>query len=193
MKELGVFGLVVPAPYGEVQVSTACFALVTEELARGWMSLAGCDGRAQRRLLAASRRTAPTRSASGTSPGWRPASSGPRWRSPSPAAVRTCRPCARPLGCRRRRLGRRRREDLDQQRPARRADRAAVQDRSARRPAAPGHEHPAGREGARAHRRAGPAQARLQGRRELRGRPRRLPGAAGRRPRRGARARASAR
>jgi alkylation response protein AidB-like acyl-CoA dehydrogenase len=44
MKELGVFGLVVPAPYGEVQVSAACFALVTEELARGWMSLAGAMG-----------------------------------------------------------------------------------------------------------------------------------------------------
>ena len=44
MKELGVFGLVVPAPYGDVQVSTACFALVTEELARGWMSLAGAMG-----------------------------------------------------------------------------------------------------------------------------------------------------
>ena len=44
MKELGVFGLVVPPPYGDVQVSTACFALVTEELARGWMSLAGAMG-----------------------------------------------------------------------------------------------------------------------------------------------------
>src|SRR5215207_813772 len=44
MKQFGVFGLVVPAPYGEVQVSTACFALVTEELARGWMSLAGAMG-----------------------------------------------------------------------------------------------------------------------------------------------------
>ena len=44
MKQLGVFGLVVPPPYGEVQVSTAAFALVTEELARGWMSLAGAMG-----------------------------------------------------------------------------------------------------------------------------------------------------
>src|SRR4051794_34877043 len=44
MKQLGVFGLVVPPAYGEVQVSTACFALVTEELARGWMSLAGSMG-----------------------------------------------------------------------------------------------------------------------------------------------------
>jgi alkylation response protein AidB-like acyl-CoA dehydrogenase len=44
MKGLGVYGLVVPAPYGDVQVSTAAFALVTEELARGWMSLAGAMG-----------------------------------------------------------------------------------------------------------------------------------------------------
>jgi alkylation response protein AidB-like acyl-CoA dehydrogenase len=44
MKQLGVFGLAIPAPYGEFGVSTSCFALVTEELARGWMSLAGAFG-----------------------------------------------------------------------------------------------------------------------------------------------------
>jgi len=44
MKELGVFGLAVPEPYGDVQVSTPCYAMVTEELARGWMSLAGAMG-----------------------------------------------------------------------------------------------------------------------------------------------------
>ena len=44
MKELGVFGLAVPEPYGEVSVSKSCYALVTEELARGWMSLAGAVG-----------------------------------------------------------------------------------------------------------------------------------------------------
>ncbi len=44
MKELGVFGLTVPEPYGEVRVSKRCYALVTEELARGWMSLAGAVG-----------------------------------------------------------------------------------------------------------------------------------------------------
>jgi alkylation response protein AidB-like acyl-CoA dehydrogenase len=44
MKRLGVFGLCVPAPFGDVQVSTACYALVTEELSRGWMSLAGAVG-----------------------------------------------------------------------------------------------------------------------------------------------------
>jgi len=44
MKQLGVFGLMVPEPYGEVAVSTRCFTLVTEQLARGWMSLAGSMG-----------------------------------------------------------------------------------------------------------------------------------------------------
>lgn len=44
MKGLGVFGLTVPPPYGESHVSTACFALVAEELARGWMSLSGAFG-----------------------------------------------------------------------------------------------------------------------------------------------------
>ncbi|HEX3590121.1 MAG TPA: acyl-CoA dehydrogenase family protein [Pseudonocardiaceae bacterium] len=44
MKELGVFGLAVPEPWGEAKVSTPCYALVAEELARGWMSLAGAMG-----------------------------------------------------------------------------------------------------------------------------------------------------
>jgi len=44
MKEIGVFGLAVPAPWGEMQVSAECYAAVTEELARGWMSLAGAMG-----------------------------------------------------------------------------------------------------------------------------------------------------
>jgi alkylation response protein AidB-like acyl-CoA dehydrogenase len=44
MKGLGIFGLVIPEEYGGLGVSTACFALVTEELARGWMSLAGAMG-----------------------------------------------------------------------------------------------------------------------------------------------------
>jgi alkylation response protein AidB-like acyl-CoA dehydrogenase len=44
MKDLGFFGLLVPIEYGGVGVSAACFALVTESLARGWMSLAGAIG-----------------------------------------------------------------------------------------------------------------------------------------------------
>lgn len=44
MKALGVFGLCVPEPWGSSSVSTPCFALVTAELARGWISLAGAFG-----------------------------------------------------------------------------------------------------------------------------------------------------
>jgi alkylation response protein AidB-like acyl-CoA dehydrogenase len=44
MKALGVFGLVIPEAFGGSPVSAACFALVTAELARGWMSLAGAMG-----------------------------------------------------------------------------------------------------------------------------------------------------
>jgi alkylation response protein AidB-like acyl-CoA dehydrogenase len=44
MKEMGIFGLAIPAPWGESQVSAQCYSAVTEELARGWMSLAGAMG-----------------------------------------------------------------------------------------------------------------------------------------------------
>ncbi len=44
MKQLGVFGLAIPQPWGETKVSTPCYALITEELSRGWMSLAGAMG-----------------------------------------------------------------------------------------------------------------------------------------------------
>jgi alkylation response protein AidB-like acyl-CoA dehydrogenase len=44
MKELGIYGLAIPEPWGDVPVSMPCYALVTAELARGWMSLAGAMG-----------------------------------------------------------------------------------------------------------------------------------------------------
>ena len=44
MKHLGVYGLAIPEPWGASAVTTPCYALVTEELARGWMSLAGAMG-----------------------------------------------------------------------------------------------------------------------------------------------------
>ncbi|MBP2367921.1 acyl-CoA dehydrogenase family protein [Pseudonocardia parietis] len=44
MKELGIYGLAVPEPWGEAPVSMPCYALVTAELSRGWMSLAGAMG-----------------------------------------------------------------------------------------------------------------------------------------------------
>jgi alkylation response protein AidB-like acyl-CoA dehydrogenase len=44
MKEIGVFGLSIPEPYGFGAVSMPCYVQVAEELARGWMSLAGAMG-----------------------------------------------------------------------------------------------------------------------------------------------------
>ncbi|WP_299574825.1 acyl-CoA dehydrogenase family protein [uncultured Williamsia sp.] len=44
MKEMGIYGLAIPEPYGEAPVSMPCYAMVTEELARGWMSLSGAMG-----------------------------------------------------------------------------------------------------------------------------------------------------
>ncbi|BDB44251.1 MULTISPECIES: acyl-CoA dehydrogenase family protein [Mycobacterium] len=44
MKQIGIYGLAVPEEYGGSPVSTPCYVLVTQELARGWMSLAGAMG-----------------------------------------------------------------------------------------------------------------------------------------------------
>ncbi|BBY40058.1 acyl-CoA dehydrogenase [Mycobacterium mantenii] len=44
MKRIGIFGLAVPEEYGGSPVSMPCYVRVTEELARGWMSLAGAMG-----------------------------------------------------------------------------------------------------------------------------------------------------
>ena len=44
MKGLGIYGLAIPEPWGEAPVSMPCYAMVTAELARGWMSLAGAMG-----------------------------------------------------------------------------------------------------------------------------------------------------
>jgi len=44
MKAMGVYGLGIPEPYGDFGVSTPCYALVAEELALGWMSLAAAFG-----------------------------------------------------------------------------------------------------------------------------------------------------
>lgn len=44
MKQMGVFGLAIPEEYGGTPVSMRCYVDVTEQLARGWMSLAGAIG-----------------------------------------------------------------------------------------------------------------------------------------------------
>lgn len=44
MKRIGIYGLAVPEEYGGTPVSMPCYVRVTEELARGWMTLAGAMG-----------------------------------------------------------------------------------------------------------------------------------------------------
>jgi butyryl-CoA dehydrogenase len=44
MKRIGIYGLAVPESYGGSPVSTRCYVEVTQELSRGWMSLAGAMG-----------------------------------------------------------------------------------------------------------------------------------------------------
>ena len=44
MKQMGIYGLAIPEPWGDAPVSMPCYALVTAELSRGWMSLAGAMG-----------------------------------------------------------------------------------------------------------------------------------------------------
>uniref|UniRef100_UPI00389A667A acyl-CoA dehydrogenase family protein n=1 Tax=Mycobacterium sp. HUMS_1102779 TaxID=3383487 RepID=UPI00389A667A len=44
MKRIGIYGLAIGEEYGGSPVSTPCYVRVTQELARGWMSLAGAMG-----------------------------------------------------------------------------------------------------------------------------------------------------
>ncbi|OBK20332.1 acyl-CoA dehydrogenase [Mycobacterium asiaticum] len=44
MKRIGIYGLAIDEAYGGSPVSMPCYVLVTQELSRGWMSLAGAMG-----------------------------------------------------------------------------------------------------------------------------------------------------
>lgn len=44
MKEMGLFGLNIPETYGGVGVDTTTFAMIFEEISRGWLGLAGVLG-----------------------------------------------------------------------------------------------------------------------------------------------------
>ncbi len=192
MKQLGIFGLAIPEPWGEAPVSMPCYALVTAELARGWMSLAGAMGghTVVAKLLLAfgtDEQQAAVPAAHGDRRGAGHDGAHRAGRRLRPAGDDDHRPP--PRG----RLRRRRRQDLDHQLAPLPGHRAALQDRPERRAPPPRHLDPARRARAWAHRLEGPAQARLQGRRELRAPLRRPPRARVRAARRGRGARASRR
>ena len=88
MKAIGIFGLAIPEPYGVVKVSTPCYALVAEELSRGWMSLAGAMGDTPW-LPSCCSNSAPRIKNRAISHAWPLGNYGPPWPSPSRAGART--------------------------------------------------------------------------------------------------------
>jgi alkylation response protein AidB-like acyl-CoA dehydrogenase len=44
MKEMGLFGMLVPAEYGGIAIDAVSYAIVFEEISRGWMGIAGVLG-----------------------------------------------------------------------------------------------------------------------------------------------------
>ena len=97
MTEMGLFGITVPEEYGGLDLDPVSFALVFEEIARGWMGIAGILGSHSLacRMIAMhgteeqKQRTCPT------SP---PARGAPASASPSPTPAPTCRASAPPRG-----------------------------------------------------------------------------------------------
>ena len=134
MKRIGIYGLAIPEEYGGTPVSMPCYVLVTQELARGWMSLAGAMGghtvvaklltlfgtEEQKRRYLPPMATGELRATMAlTEPG-----GGSDLQNMSTTALPDG--AEQPRG--------QRVQDLDQQCPPVRADRAAVQDRPGRQP-----------------------------------------------------------
>ena len=138
MKRIGIYGLAVPEEYGGTPVSMPCYVLVTQELARGWMSLAGAMGghTVVAKLLTLfgtdeqKQRYLPpmaTGELRATMALTEPGGGSDLQNMTTTATARRRRPCRQRL------------EDVDLQRAPVRADRAAVQDRPGR--AASAHRH----------------------------------------------------
>ncbi len=190
MKRIGIYGLAIPEAYGGSPVSTPCYVAVTQELSRGWMSLAGAMGghtvvakllalfgtEEQKQQYLPLMATGEVRATMAlTEPGGGSDLQNMTTTAPTDGAE----------------SGDQRVQDVDQQRPQVGSDRAAVQDRSVRpRLHTKGisvvlvehGEAARGSDGV-----AGSAQAGLQGRRVLRADVRRLPRARDGDPRRRAR------
>lgn len=176
MKHIGIYGLAIDEQYGGSPVSMPCYVQVTQELARGWMSLAGAMGghTVVAKLLTLfgteeQRRTYLPPMASGelratmalTEPG-----GGSDLQNMSTTALADGPEGSAGLLI-----------DVDQQRPPVRTFRGAVQDRPERHTAAPRHVDRARRTRAGTHGVAGLAEVGLQGRRILRAVVRQPPGA----------------
>ena len=185
MKELGLFGVTIPEEYGGMGLDLTTYAMIVEELSRGWISISGVDQHPLHRLLPADE--VRHRRAEGEVPAADGHRRDPRRVLALRARARLRRPGDQDVGqeAGRRQLRDQRPEDVGHQRPAVRPRLHARQDRSRRRPAPQGHDLLHRREGAGRRREHGrlrgprrPAQDqedRLQGRRVDRAGLRRLP------------------
>ena len=78
MTELGLFGIAVPEEYGGLGLDHTTFAMIFEELSKGWMSITGVLGTHSILTYALARFGTMSRSAGGF-PAWPAAKCGARW------------------------------------------------------------------------------------------------------------------
>ena len=87
MAELGYFGILIPEQYGGLGLGCFEYCLVTEELSRGWMSVASLIARGN--LLIGSHMMSEEQRTAATCRAWPRASSSAPSRCPSPTPART--------------------------------------------------------------------------------------------------------
>ncbi|GFJ80420.1 hypothetical protein Phou_046000 [Phytohabitans houttuyneae] len=93
MREMGLFGLTIAEEHGGLGESLLTYALVVEELSRGWMSISGIVNTHFIVAYLISHHGTPSRRPP-CCRGWRPARCAARSPCRSPAAARTWRPSA---------------------------------------------------------------------------------------------------
>ena len=194
MKQLGIFGLAIPEPYGDVRGVDPVLRAGHRGAGPRLDEPGRRHGRPHGGRQAARSRSAPRSSRSATCPRMATGEIRATMALTEPGGGSDLQAMSTVGPPRRRRLRRQRVQDLDHQRPPVRADRAAVQDRpDGRRRRTPASASCWSRRARASRYLAGSAQARLQGRRELRARRSTTSASPRRAARRRARARASRR
>ena len=174
MKDLGLFGATIPAEFGGLGLDVTTYAMVVEELGKGWMSLTGV---LNTHLMLAFMLSKQYRRPEAALPSLNGSQRRSRRRVPDRAARRQ-RSAADPhrSGAPGRSVRPERQQDVHHQRPFRDLVWDCRENRPERGSAAPRHEPVHWGEGSRTHRRPRSREARLQGNRDLRGPPGGLPG-----------------
>ena len=80
MRELGLFGVTIPEEHGGMGLDLTTYAMIVEELSRGWISISRDRQHALHRLVSADEVRHARAAGSGCCRRWRPARSGRRSR-----------------------------------------------------------------------------------------------------------------